>query len=296
MGPSLKHTLLAIYTAMVDAPAESSDFINYLCAPPEPPYHVDSSMIRLSGEWAAGMSPRLGQRRIRPGIGGNWPKRASDGCLGYVIGVPLSLSLAPTGAVADIGATTSDLVLIVVVVAAGALALAGGLWGFSEHQSTLQLRRSLRSATAKARALLSARDAWLTAGRESLLVWGPDMSEPLNFGKGAELLQACLNGPESLQLSAALDALGATGAPFALTCNTAEFGSVSARGRPSGGYLTLFLEAQDQSAGDARDWRAALNAIPVPAWIRGKDLALSFVNRAFLTALGTTEEAALTGN
>jgi signal transduction histidine kinase len=36
--------------------------------------------------------------------------------------------------------------------------------------------------------------------------------------------------------------------------------------------------------------------MPIPAWVRGKDLSLTFVNRAFLAATGASEDAALAAN
>jgi signal transduction histidine kinase len=197
---------------------------------------------------------------------------------------------------ADAEILSSDTVLMAIVLASGALALAGALWALSEYQSTNHLRQALRGATARARTILSARDAWLSAARESLLVWGADMAEPLSFGEGAELMQACLSGPQALELSTALDALAANGAPFALTCATADASKVAVRGRPAGGYLTVFFEEGGREAIAPLDFRAALNALPLPVWIRGKDQALAFVNRAFLAAAGTTEEDALKAN
>ena len=59
----------------------------------------------------------------------------------------------------------------------------------------------------------------------------------------------------------------------ALTCRTADKRSVSVRGRPAGGHLVVFLEADARAVVQALDFGAALDAMPVPAWIRGKDLA-----------------------
>ena len=103
----------------------------------------------------------------------------------------------------------------------------------AERRNTVALRDNLRATTAKARALLSARDAWLSAGRESLMVWGADMSAPLSFGEGRALMEACLVGPDATDLSAALDALAANGTSFALICRTTMAArSTSAAGRP----------------------------------------------------------------
>ncbi|HXI99707.1 MAG TPA: ATP-binding protein [Micropepsaceae bacterium] len=183
-----------------------------------------------------------------------------------------------------------------IVLASAALGFAGALWALSEYQSTNHLRKALRVATAHARTLLSARDAWLSAGRESLLVWGADMAEPLSFGEGAELMQACLSGPQALELSTALDGLAANGATFALNCATDGGRTIAVRGRPAGGHLAVFFEARSQEAALQLDFRATVNALPMPVWIRGRDQTLAFVNRAFLATAGTTEEDAMKAN
>jgi signal transduction histidine kinase len=197
---------------------------------------------------------------------------------------------------ADAAALSSNTVVMMIVLAASALGLAGALWALSEYQSTRHMRAALRAAAARARALLSARDAWLSAGRESLLVWGADMGEPLSFGEGAELMQTCLAGPQALELSTALDALAVNGTTFSLTCATTSGRRIAVRGRPAGGHLTVFFETASHEADSMLDFHAVLNALPIPVWIRGKDQSLTFVNRAFLSASGNTEENALKDN
>ena len=185
-----------------------------------------------------------------------------------------------------------------IVLAAGALAIAGGLWGLAERRNTGALRDSLRATTSKARALLSARDAWLSAGRESLMVWGADMNAPLSFGEGAALMEACLVGPDATDLSTALDALAASGTSFAMLCRTADSRTISVRGRPAGGSVAVFLEPETRIGATEADVQAILDAVPIPIWVRRpQDLGLSVVNRAFLAASGTASpEAALQMN
>src|SRR5215510_5824184 len=169
-------------------------------------------------------------RAIKPGAGWECTKG-----LRTVFAVSLSLALAVPGPAlpAEVGAAVLPLDFpILIVLAAGALAIAGGLWGFAERRNTVAMRETLRATTAKARALLAARDAWLSAGKESLMVWGADMSAPLSFGDGAALMEACLVGPDATDLSAALDALAANGTSFALTCRTKDNRTMRVRGRP----------------------------------------------------------------
>src|SRR5258705_2483532 len=118
------------------------------------------------------MGPRAGRQRQRPGAGRKRHSGALRGNPAPMFVLPLFAVLAPVPAMAaDVGAT-SDFVMLAIVFAAGALALAGGLWGLSEYQNNLALRRTLRTATAKTRALLSAPEPRPSAGRETRLRWG----------------------------------------------------------------------------------------------------------------------------
>lgn len=239
-------------------------------------------------------------RAIQPGAGwenskGSWVVQARALSLSFAVALVPSPALAAE-AVRQV--LTLDLLVLLIVLAAGALAIAGGLWGLAERRSTVALRESLRTTTSKARALLSARDAWLSAGRESLMVWGADMSAPLSFGEGAALMEACLVGSDATDLSAALDALAANGTSFMLKCRTTDGRSIHVRGRPAGGSVAVFLEPEVRGETKEPDFQAILDAIPIPIWMRRpQDLALGFVNRAFLTASGTpSHEAALQMN
>src|SRR5712671_2857620 len=129
------------------------------------------------------MGPSRGQKQ-RPGTG-------LGGAEGKDRGAPRSLLLAlfavflPSPVLAlDPAPDPAAILLSPLVIAAAALAVAGALWGLSERQ-----------------AALAARDAWLAAGRESLLVWGGDMAEPVSFGEGAQFMEACLTGPDGTALS-----------------------------------------------------------------------------------------------
>src|SRR5258706_13894142 len=112
--------------------------------------------------------------------------------------VAAALVLNPTTVLAaDAGGSILpfDILMTLIVAAAGALAVAGGLWGLAEHRNTVALRESLRTTTAKARALLSARDPWLSAGREFLLEWGADIRPPTGLVEGGALIGARLTWP-----------------------------------------------------------------------------------------------------
>jgi signal transduction histidine kinase len=238
-------------------------------------------------------------RAIQPGAG--WDIEGSWAVHARALGVSLGLALMPYPALAAealVPVLSLDLLVLLIVLASGALAIAGGLWGLAERRATVALRETLRTTTSRARALLSSRDAWLSAGRESLMVWGADMSAPLSFGEGAALMEACLVGPDATDLSAALDALAANGTAFASTCRTTDGRFIQVRGRPAGGSVVVFLEPDRSGEVKEPDFQAILDAVPIPVWIRRpQDLGLSFVNRAFLTASGTPSlQAALQMN
>src|SRR5690349_10426397 len=137
-------------------------------------------------------------RATKPGAGWDCIKGSRPLACALSLSLALAFTPSPTLAAEAIGPLfTGDLLLLLIVLTSGALAIAGGLWGLAERRNTVALRENLRTTTARARALLSARDAWLAAGRESLMVWGAEMNAPLSFGDGATLMEACLVGPDA---------------------------------------------------------------------------------------------------
>jgi signal transduction histidine kinase len=175
---------------------------------------------------------------------------------------------------------------------AAALAVAAGLWALAEQHAASRLRRSLRSAEARARAGANARDALIGAGREAVLVWGRDGSTPRSYGGGELILDSCLAGPDATQLSEALDALGDRGVAFALTVRDRNGRRVKLRGRAVGGMAGVWLEEESEAKSHAPDFRAVLDALPIPVWLRDKTLSLLWGNRAFLASTGAADSEA----
>ena len=220
------------------------------------------------------MGPSRGRQRQRPG-----GRRRGSVLIG------LALALVPKAALAGDGVLPPDIPLTLIVIAAGALALAGGLWALAERNAARSLRRALKIAGARARAAVNARDALLIAERESLVAWGRD-GEALSFGGGGALLEACLSGPEALPLSVALDALSDAATPFALNARTPENRSIGIRGRAAGVYAAVYLDSETLAASDEPDFRGLLDALPLPVWVRDNHLSLRWANRAFVSASG----------
>ncbi len=169
-----------------------------------------------------------------------------------------------------------------------ALAIAAGLWALAEQRAATRLRRTLRQTSARTKAAVGERDALLGAARESLVVWGRGGEGPFSYGGGDKTLQSCLKGNDAPALSAALEGLSGRGAAFALEARDVHGKRLAVRGRAVGGMATVWLgEVQAAQAGG--DFRAVVDALPLPVWLRDKDMDLSWANRAFLEATGVPD-------
>jgi signal transduction histidine kinase len=171
-----------------------------------------------------------------------------------------------------------------------ALAIAAGLWALAEQRSARRLRRALRASIAKSKAAMGEREALLGAGREALVVWGRDGSGPFSYNGGEEMLQACLKGADALALSGAIDGLSDRGAAFSLTVHDGHGRLLIARGRAVGGMAAVWLEEpQAPVVESGADYKAILDALPIPVWLRDKGLALTWGNHAFLKGAGARD-------
>ncbi len=170
-----------------------------------------------------------------------------------------------------------------------ALAIAAGLWALAEQRTSVRLRRSLRMVGAKTKAAVGERDALLGAGREALVVWGRDGTGPFSYGGGDDMLQACLKGPNALALSTALDGLSEGGAAFQLGVEDNNGRKLMARGRAVGGMAAVWLEESMMAAQESGEYKAILDALPIPIWLRDKGLALTWGNHAFLKGAGAKD-------
>ena len=192
-------------------------------------------------------------------------------------------------ALPDLTGTSGQIVVLSALAAGGvALAIAAGLWALAEQRIAAKLRRSLRLTGARTKAAVGERDARLGAGREPLVVWGRDGVEPYSYGGGEQLLQSCLKGPDALALSSAIDGLSDRGASFQIPVSDTYDRKLIARGRAVGGMAAVWLEEPTVSA-EAADFKAILNALPTPVWLRDKGLALTWGNHAFLKGTGAAD-------
>ncbi len=233
------------------------------------------------------MGPFTG-RQMRHGYGG-WTRVS-----GRQGAIALAFLLVPVPAYAANAAPgASALVAVAVAAGAVALAIAAALWAIAEQRAASRLRRSLRVSGARARAASGARDALIAAGREAVLVWGRGDNAPYSYGGGEQLLNSCLAGADATELSRAMDALSDHGAAFALTAHDRTGRAILVRARAVGGMAAMWLEPEPEKA-QLPDFRAVLDALPMPVWLRDKTLALIWGNRAFVSASGAeSEEAAV---
>ncbi|MEJ1970644.1 MAG: PAS-domain containing protein [Rhizomicrobium sp.] len=204
------------------------------------------------------------------------------------------LLLAPSPAFAATDTATQQLLVLgAVTTGAAALALAAGLWALAEQGRAGKLRRLLRQSGARIRAAVGERDALLSAGREALIVWGREATEPVTYGSAEAMLDACLAGPDATVVSQALDGLSERGAAFAMLAHDKAGRAFALRGRAVGSMAAVWIEEEAIAATAATaDYRAILDALPVPVWLRDKALSLVWGNRAFLAATGASDAAA----
>ena len=226
----------------------------------------------------------MGQNKS-PGVRGGFGKlRAAWPALAGFLLAP-----CPALAAASDAATQQFLVLGAVTTGAVALAVAAGLWALAEQSRTGKLRRALRQSGARTRAAVGERDALLSAGREALIVWGREGSAPMSYGGGENMLDALLAGADATTVSQALDDLSDRGAGFTITAHDKDARAFTLRGRAVGGMAAVWIEPEAVAVKHGLDFRAILDALPVPVWLRDKTLSLVWGNHSFLAATGTKD-------
>ena len=119
-------------------------------------------------------------------------------------------------------------------------------------------------------------------------------------------LRGVLDEDGGHQLDAAMAALRDEGTPFSLRLRAADgrrcFDIEGRRlARPTNGMtMVLWLRDETETArvadglrAERAEMKAALDALPVPVWRRGPDLALAYCNRAYAEIVEATPEAAV---
>ena len=213
--------------------------------------------------------------------------------LGGLVLTPLPALGAVEIAITDAAVLQNGNLLVLSALAVGgvALAIAAGLWALAEQRAARRLRRALRLVGTKTKAAVGERDALLSAGRDALLVWGRDGAGPFSYGGGDELLQSCLKGADALTLSTALDGLSDRGVAFQLKVHDKNGRALMSRGRAVGGMAAVWLQEENAQGQESGEYKAILDALPIPVWLRDKGLALAWGNHAFLKGAGAKDLA-----
>ncbi|MDI4664254.1 PAS-domain containing protein [Xanthobacter autotrophicus] len=157
------------------------------------------------------------------------------------------------------------------------------------------------ASAARARAEAQACRVLLSDGAPAFLLWTGREAPADLFGRTPEALRAEL-GPAAPAFEAALARLKAGDGNLSETFDTAS-GPLRLDGRSRAGAGILLLApaskevSQAQAGPVASGLSALLDAAPAPAWLRGADGTLSYVNPAFVAAVGaaTAEEARAQG-
>jgi PAS domain-containing protein len=188
----------------------------------------------------------------------------------------------------------SDFVLAALVVSASVIVIACGLWTAGERFRFIAARLRMHRELAETRTSLLLRDALLTAGWDAVAVLGGDLKDSLNFGRGSELLQAALAGPDAPSLAKSVDALIHDCKNFETSARTTGGRRIAFRGQPVAARAAIFARTEIPRETDEFDYRELLDAVAAPAWLRDRNLRLKWANRAFLAATGdATLEGAL---
>ena len=167
-----------------------------------------------------------------------------------------------------------------------ALALAAAIWALAERRAARIARHTFKCAAASARAAIALRDALLAEARDALVLWDTTGGKILCHREADLRLCDCLHGPDSADLSAAIERLHRRGEEFTLAARDKASVQYTIRGRVVGGAVGVWLEREDAAAHHAAQLEAMMNALPVPVWLRDRDNMLCWANRVFLEAVG----------
>ena len=181
-----------------------------------------------------------------------------------------------------------DFTVAAFAVTAGLIGVVCCFWAAWSHARLFNSRHSAETDRVLAAAAIRFRDSLLARGSDAVAVLGGGLKLPFSVRGGDALLQSAIAGPDRLLLSTRLDELLKTGKAFELRARNGDAGTLAIRGMPIGRQVVVYM-CDMQSIDLNLDYRAVLEALPIPVWMRGDDLRLRWGNRAFLSATGTGE-------
>ena len=135
---------------------------------------------------------------------------------------------------------------------------------------------------------LEFRDALLAESEEAMVVLPNAFTPSYAIRNGGALLRSCMEGGNSRKLAEAIEGLIRQAANFDFVAGTADGRAASLRGRMVDRRAVLYIRDLGEATTVDIDYRAVLDAMPIPAWVRDADLNLQWANAAFLEAVGAT--------
>ncbi|HEX2592628.1 MAG TPA: PAS-domain containing protein [Rhizomicrobium sp.] len=171
-------------------------------------------------------------------------------------------------------------------------------WAAWSHARLSNFRIAKNTDDSRMRGMVRFRDALLLESDLVAAVLGNELASPISYGGGAELIQACIKGPDAAIFATSLNALLKSGIAFELRARTGDHRRFLARGKPIGRRVVIFFKEIAAVEERAIDFPAILSSVPVPIWVREQqDLSLTWANPAFLDAVhADTLEAARCSN
>ncbi|MFG1431009.1 PAS-domain containing protein [Xanthobacter sp. V2C-8] len=226
---------------------------------------------------------------------------------------PLAALLASTAlvawsgpAAAGVGTTAAGAAPWLAAIVFGAAAVAAWVQGLRRAGAAQAARaaaeaRAEEAATSAARARAEAHSLrhLLGSGADCALIWLRAGAPAESFGVPEEARAGWLGAAAARDVEAALAALrgGEAELERAVTAADGRAFRLSGRSLNGAGVLMVHPAAADAGGADAAGLAAVLDATPAPAWLRAPDGTLSYVNPAFVTAVGaaSAEEARAQG-
>jgi PAS domain-containing protein len=181
-----------------------------------------------------------------------------------------------------------DFTVAAFAVTAGLIGVACSFWAAWSHARYFNYRQGAETEKASAVSAIRFRDSLLARGSDAVAVFGAGQKLPFSVRGGDVLLQSAIAGPDRLPLSTRLDELLKTGKAFEFRARNDDDGTLAIRAMPIGRQVVVYMRAM-QTIDLNLDYRAVLEALPIPVWTRGDDLKLRWGNKAFLSATGEGE-------
>ncbi|MGD9737801.1 MAG: PAS-domain containing protein [Bauldia sp.] len=229
------------------------------------------------------------------------------------LSVPILGASSPAFAQTSLGAT--DVVLVSALVGTVSFAVIAVLILIRARARAEGESRRLLREIGRLRAIGEATEAILDADDQRIVVWDARSAAPSVVGELPRSSAApsdrarflafseWLSDGSAAAIDAAIRRLRDRGEPFRIALGTRSGTMIGSVGRAVGGRAVVWfrdltgdrlsLATLEERLGSASDelasFKAALDAAPIPAWLRGRDRRLVWVNAAYASAVGARD-------